>query len=107
MIKLKDTLDLTFMKFKVAPSHNDADYFKGFFLAGYEHGLAEIDQLKLQITRLEFSEEDSQQFSLKCKAEVDQLKERINRALEVASETYDSDLARCEAMIRALEEQND
>ena len=39
MNSLKDTLDTTFMKFKVAPSHNNGDYFKGFFLAGYEHGL--------------------------------------------------------------------
>lgn len=39
----------------------------------------------------------------KLEEENKELKQRIEAAFEIASETYDTDLLRCEAMVRALE----
>ena len=51
-MSLKDELDMTFMKFKVAPSHNNADYFKGFFYSGYKYREKEISHLNQVIKDL-------------------------------------------------------
>jgi DNA repair exonuclease SbcCD ATPase subunit len=47
------------------------------FNDGQSSKKAEIEQLKQQITKLEFSEEDAQQYALKCKEEIEQLNRRI------------------------------
>ena len=44
----------------------------------FEIKQAEIEQIKQQITKLEFSEEDAQQYALKCNAEIEQLKKVIS-----------------------------
>jgi hypothetical protein len=52
------------------------------------------------IERLEFANKE-------LRKENFDLKEKIKYAYIIASETYDTDLARCEAMVRALDGQFD
>ncbi len=54
-VKLNDDFIVRCLKFKVSPMHNNANYFKGFFLAGYEKGLEEQQEKIDKLTKaLEF-----------------------------------------------------
>jgi hypothetical protein len=78
---LEDEYVFTALRFKVSPTHNNQNYFRGFFYSGYELSKAKIDDLETKL---------ASQFDLGYKTGVNESLGEIKRLRGQAEEAIET-----------------